>query len=1342
MAANSTPLKRRRPNWLIIALALSPLILFFVATRSFVLSPIISVFLSNAIGADVEVGSSTVGLSGNLSLHNVVLKANGVDGLASNVLTLQEVKVQFDSSIPIGGANIEKVEVSSALIRIAESSETTGEFNFSHLFPEPIVGDEEQPDETTIGRLSLLPEFSLEEIVIESGVMSKGKWTLDNRKEFSVTFVPNKKGNLAYKIKDKEDSNASELFLEFSETQFHLKVDKLSFVHPIFDLLPRTVRVWQNETNLEGGLDSLEVDWSEGEGVVAKAVINKIQFSLPQEHGLPWTHYESGKFEKIQGNATLYVERGTIEYDGNSLVLKSIEGDLIPPHQESPVAFRSSLKIYDLPNIGTSGDSAWMESMLSTAPFEATFFLEDFQPSEQGEADLPLAASRILTLFQLEKWKIETKASVKRESLGEEIQVGGELFITGASGVYRGFPYPLHEISANIKFNNDDITIEYLSALGSNGAAVHINGTVQAAGDSLVVRIDINAPEAPLDKELHDALPESIATVMDKMLDESALAKMSAVLDASELEDFSLGGTVELNLEVFHDSKVDDSVEVTGEIAFENVGVVHEAFSYPVTLKYGRVLLEESGIYIPDGEMIRFEGSGGGEGKMIGSILFEENGFASPKLGFVLEQEAVNPALIEAVSFAAGESYQLALNVLNGLGLESMLTVKGSVNGNRDEDIDTMFVVEFLDGKAVLQPSLAEAIHATGPFWPKDFTFTKVNAALEINNGAVEITNATCEFVVTKEEKGSVEATMTIDKGEFKLALLGTKLPISNRFVNVLPTSLSGSLSNAWSMFNPGGVMDAEINISKIDGEDTLFLDVQPAALTISGDNKTVALNLVNGSIVVENTNVFLNDLQFELQREGQQQGALGLGGTIRGNIEDFTYDIDANWSNAEIASPLTRAITGIVGGEAGVVHYDSLEPSGTASATLTAHSNETSTGYTVEISPTNLTATLNDHLAVAVFDVYKEGENIIRFTESGIMFDKLDGSLGAGKFTIDTSIDSDRTIDLTWEGPSDDESLFAVLPRVVGETLSAIKMEGGKSELKNGEFTLLGEKWNELDIKFVGDIELHEVSIDVGVPLKEIEGIVNVDAIYNNDELSELTLELRVNEMSVLGRPVTNVSGKMVKDKARKRLVFEELGGESTTGGVALNGWIAIDESKNFELEVLVAGASIGAKDGEDALASLQGELTGWLSVAGKRGDAGDRRGSGVIQVRDGHLEIDSVGMRAMQLMHLSAPTAQAITGADISLYIDGDKIVIDNITLTGDGSSYSDLVLKGEGTVDIDTFTLHARLHPRVGLPILRDITGAFNDQLYSIDVTGELFNPSVSLVPLPFLSPQENE
>lgn len=1335
MAVNGKPLRRRRRIWIFIAIALSPFLIVFVATRSFVLSPILSTVLSNVVEADIHVGSSRIGISGNVTLHDVSLKAEGISGPASDVVTLSTVHLQLDSPIPFGSVGVESVEIESVVLRLAESSEKAGDFNFLHIDISSGEDDTLSEDTTQENFFSMFSDFTLEKIRIESGVMSHGEWILDSDMEFAIEFLPNKEDLFKCKITDLQHSTSPEISIMFSDKEVHAEVNDVSFKSSIFNLLPRTVRVWRDRSKLRGGLQNLSVDWLKGQEVVTKATIEKIQFLLPEEYGLRWTHYDGGEYAQIRGDAVLDVEKGEIVYNGNSLELKDIEGDLFPPHRETSVAFSGGIEISDLPHLGKQEGDVWMDSLLSTAPFKAKFFIDDFRPTENGEAELPLAASQILSLFQLENWNMDTKVSIVREVQNGEIKMDGELIIRGASGAYSGFQYPLSNISSNIKFDNEKYTIVFLNATGSEDATVHISGEVFAPEDDLEVRLHIHAKDAPLDQALHEALPDSIANVMDKLLDQEAFEKMTEVLTEPELKGVSLGGLIDLDLEIFHKSRFSEAVEVSGEISVKNVGVVHSVFPFPLNLKSGRVLLDQTGIYIPDGEVIRFEGPGGGDGRLTGSVLFEKNDAATPHFTISLDHEDVTSALVHAVSFSVGDSHDFALEVLSGLGLDARMSVEGDVEGNMDGEIDTSFNATLRNGTAVLQPSLAEAIHATGAFWPEGLALKNVDADIEIVNGAVVISNATCQC-----KDGSIEAAMSIDKETFELSLLGKNLPITSRFVDVLPPSASESLAKSWNMLEPGGVMDAKIKISRIDGVDELLLDIEPTELTVSGKGEKVTLSLEHGSIHVKNTTVSLLDLRFGLQMEGSQEGILELGGTIQGNVEDFTYDLNANWSEAEIASPLTRAITGIVGGSAGMEYYDSLEPTGLASATLRAINTGSLATYTVEISPSILQAKLHSYTAKALFDQSADTKNIIRFTESGISFDNLDGSLGEGKFTIDTPEESDRIINLTWKGPSDDESLFAVLPSRIGETLAAIDLTGGQSELNNGQFQLVGEKWTDLDVSFAGDIELEGVSIDVGIPLKEINGKINVDAIYIDDKLSDLTLELTVDEMAVLGRSVTDVAGKMIKDVQNNRLVFEELGGDSTTGGVALEGWMAIDGTNEFELEVFVADARIAAKEGDDALASLEGKLTSWLSISGTRGVTASRRGVGIIRVREGHLMLDSTEVNAMQLMNLSLPSSESITGADIDLYIDGDTIVIDTIKLMGDETSFIELVLTGEGTVDIDTFTLQARLHPRVGLPIVRDIAGALNDQLYVIDVSGELFNPNVSVVALPFLSPQE--
>ncbi|MBT4523496.1 MAG: hypothetical protein HOC21_01085 [Phycisphaerae bacterium] len=1337
MTADGKPTRRRKRIWVFIALLLLPFVLLFLFTRSFLLSPIVSILISNSISGEVLVGEASWDWSGKLDLTNVRVVVSEIKGNASEVISIPAVELEFTSILPLSLTSLKSITADTILVRIAESAEKSGDYNISRIIALPETNSSSVETNSSSADTFELPEIYIQSLVLESGSMNGEDWMLDSKKEFAIELGKTEADVLAITLQD-VDSPAL-IDLEVSNSTFQLSIDDAELNQSIVSFLPRTVRIWCEETELSGGMKSLLMRWNKETGFAIEANVENMHFFLPEKHGLRWSHYDKGIISRIRGNASLEVSKGTIVYDGESVLLTDIEGELKPPHQEhnAPVSFRAELKIYDLPNMGNQEGSVWMKSMLDQSPFEASFFIDEFHAAEEGEADLPIAAAEVLKLFQLEQWKIASKVKVKREVAGEDPTVEGELIISAANGMYEGFPYPLHDISTSITFHGNTIEIVFLNATGSDNSKVHISGTVTAAPEKLVVDLNLHAPAAPLDETLREALPSDLANVMGRLFDKKAYEQMADTLPESYENAFSFGGVIDLDLDISHDSSKGENVTVAGEVLFEDVGIMFADFPFPVTLQKGMVHVDSNGIYISEDEAVHFRGTGGGDGELSGSITFLEGGLASPNLRLELINEWITPSLITAVSSSSGESHDLALGVLSGLGLESRLTAVGNITGNKDGGINTNFLVNISEGIAIINSNLADAINATGQFWPDGFQFEGVEAKIYIENGVVTMDGATCECGL-----GSVEVSMAIDGETFDLILRGTELPLSPQFVDVLPANASVGLSNAWYMLNPTGFMDATIRMSRLKDEHTLNMEIVPKILYISGKEEKTSLELVEGSVIVENTNVFLNDLKFELKEENKSSGDLEIIGSVHGSKEAFSIDIAADWKGASIDSPLTRAITGIVGGDAGIDYYDILNPSGTAEAALVAVGDSDSISYDIVIIPTDLSATFNNRRAVAEFG--SEKKNVIHFDNNGISFQNIDGKLGDGVFSldgiVDTAIGINGVFKLTWEGPSDDSSLFAVLPSAVGDTLQAIEIKEGHSKMPKGAVTLTGESWEELSVGFAGNILLDEVSVDVGVPLNNIVGKVKVDGTYDNKRLSELALSLEVDEMVVLGRLVNFVTGRLLLDTNSKRLLFEDMGGESTTGGVSVQGWIGMGESKEFEIEIAVSDAKIAAKEEDDALASLEGELTGWLSVAGVRGDARSKRGVGELRVRNGKLKVDPLSNTAMHLLQLTLPTANTITGAKIDLYIVGDKVVLDGITLTSSETSNSDLVLNGEGTIDISTFELNARLHPRVGLPIIRDIVGAINETFYAIDVTGELFNPTVSIVPLPFLSPQE--
>jgi hypothetical protein len=231
----------------------------------------------------------------------------------------------------------------------------------------------------------------------------------------------------------------------------------------------------------------------------------------------------------------------------------------------------------------------------------------------------------------------------------------------------------------------------------------------------------------------------------------------------------------------------------------------------------------------------------------------------------------------------------------------------------------------------------------------------------------------------------------------------------------------------------------------------------------------------------------------------------------------------------------------------------------------------------------------------------------------------------------------------------------------------------------------------------------------------------------------------------------VTDISGGLTFDSSvSNKFEFDELMGESSNGRVSVGGWISMDELlKEYEIELLLAGVELASVEQEDGavpadntedrnvVASLTGELLGWVSIAGIQGETESRRGVGMIRVENGSLPVTASSLSVLRLSQLSLPSNETITGAEIDLYLEGNKAILDTIVLRSEDSDIADLVIEGDGKIDLETLQIQARLNPRVGLPIIRDIAGALNDHFYSIDVTGDLLGPKVSVIVLPGLS-----
>ncbi|MDG1137200.1 MAG: hypothetical protein P8N28_02970, partial [Phycisphaerales bacterium] len=459
MTEHRNPLRRKRRIWIFGFIGLLPFLLVFLLTRPFLLTPIVVGVLKGEVRTEVSIEQAHWDWSGKLSLVGLALHSENVTGPASQLLFAPTVEIVFSSFIP-SASSVDLISAESITVRVAESSKKSGEYNFAPWETMQVQDDfsstTSSSDTSSSGTLDF-PNIAIDTIHLEAGTMQDGLWTKMVQKSFSVEIASGEESEVNVNLHDVQESLS--LSMRFAEEQFQLSIDNVLLGNSLFSFLPRRVRVWCEETELHGRVDSLGVLWSAQDGLSIEATVENVQFFLPEEHGVRWAHYDKGAFSRLHGNAKLDVRNGTIVYNGESVSLRDIEGELFPPQSggEVPVSFRADLNIFELPNFGEQDGKEWMETMLSKSPFDAKFFISDVQSRDNGQANVPVAAAKILKLFQLEKWNIASKVSVQREEFGQEAVILGEILIDGAKGMYEGFPYPLHAITSSIKFHNNEI---------------------------------------------------------------------------------------------------------------------------------------------------------------------------------------------------------------------------------------------------------------------------------------------------------------------------------------------------------------------------------------------------------------------------------------------------------------------------------------------------------------------------------------------------------------------------------------------------------------------------------------------------------------------------------------------------------------------------------------------------------------------------------------------------------------------------------------------------------------------------------------------------------------------
>src|SRR5688500_237477 len=181
---------------------------------------------------------------------------------------------------------------------------------------------------------------------------------------------------------------------------------------------------------------------------------------------------------------------------------------------------------------------------------------------------------------------------------------------------------------------------------------------------------------------------------------------------------------------------------------------------------------------------------------------------------------------------------------------------------------------------------------------------------------------------------------------------------------------------------------------------------------------------------------------------------------------------------------------------------------------------------------------------------------------------------------------------------------------------LAASRTNGGSGVRAAASAKPQAEK-QDFDMDFAVRMTTPAATMDVGVPLTDVNGVVTLAGTVRKGEMSELKGMVEAQTLKLAGRPGRALHTEMVKRADRDELVIGPITGELAGGEIAGNVKLAFPDEgpSHYAMELALRNADvkqIAAETEQD----ISGHLTARLALEGNWSDASARRGRGDVRV------------------------------------------------------------------------------------------------------------------------------
>ncbi len=407
------------------------------------------------------------------------------------------------------------------------------------------------------------------------------------------------------------------------------------------------------------------------------------------------------------------------------------------------------------------------------------------------------------------------------------------------------------------------------------------------------------------------------------------------------------------------------------------------------------------------------------------------------------------------------------------------------------------------------------------------------------------------------------------------------------------------------------------------------------------------------------------------------------------------------------------------------------LQPNGTVDLDLTV-SNFSSSGYRVALRPKELSfqpkafplklnKTQGEIIANGSMVTLKD---VVLQSDDAIF--RVNGSIEPESGKTDIAL-AGRNLKLT-------DDLKKRLPPMMQRLLKSVELKGTVAfdleHLKikpdpNATTAPSGERAS--DVEFDGKLWLQNATMDAGVAMTDINGLLTASGKTRGGALQSLTGTVSFDSLKLAGRDVSWLTAEINKPADKDVIQLLKIDGRIADGTISGQiDSILSEKDPRFGMNLVLRNAKVADITGETDK-PIDGRLTASLSMEGKWSDASASRGRGDVLVEGKQMYRVPILFGLMQMANLSLPFESPIQQAGIRYNIDGQTLQLETMDLRGKTSA-----MQGSGTVDFKSkqvqMTLYVVNQAADSVPIFGQLLKGAREDFMQVRVRGTIQEPKV--------------